>query len=195
MPIPSIAKNLNKARQRAAIQQPVDPVDAAATQQVAQAAQLGGLPMTPSQQIRQQLMALTEYNLMKQKEAIFAAQQANAPVPADILQQQRAQLALQEDLIKQQIKAKLANNAYMQIAPKQTVQNTQNTQYVTPEHLAYLEQAYYNVNAKNKKQLAMLGLMSHFNANLKPYQGIEFDPNYDKAMRPLGRFTNSLSTF
>lgn len=172
--------------------------DQQAQQTVAVATKVSGMNALPSAQVmqgvyqQQQYQASMQAQIAKNLEKILAQKYYK---PSDALTVQRAQLALQEDQIKTQIKAKQKEQEYALLAPKETVQNSESADYVSPEQLALLEQAYAGFSMKKKLNIAKLAPMLQYHTNMQDYPGGFVDPNYDKQMRPLGKDTNNITEF
>ncbi len=115
--------------------------------------------------------------------------------PAEILKQQHIQYADQMEQIKNDIKLNLQQQELNVLMPKESVQDSEESNYITPDRLALLEQIYLSLPINKKKfNFAQLAELSQYNTNLKHYDGF-VDPNYDKQTRPLGNETNNLTTF
>jgi len=172
--------------------------DQQAQQTVAVATKASGMPAPPSAQVmqgvyqQQQYQANMQAQIAKNLEKILAQKYYK---PADALTAQRAQLALQEEQIKAQIQAKQKEQEFAMLAPKETVQNSESANYVSPEQLALLEQAYAGFSMKKKLNIAKLAPMLQYNTPMQDFPGGFVDVNYDKQMRPLGRATNNVTEF
>lgn len=172
--------------------------DQHAQQTVTVATKASGMPAPPSAQVMQGIYQQQQYQAMMQGEVAKNLQNILAQKyykPADALRAQREQVAMQEIQIKKQIKAKQKEQEYAMIAPKEVVQNSESSNYVTPEQTAMLEQIYAGLNPKKKINLAKLSPMTQYSATMQDYPGGFIDVNYDKQMRPLGKDTSRLTEF
>lgn len=172
--------------------------DKQAQQIIQVATKSSGMEITPAQKITLDSYANAQHQVQMRSavnKSIKKILQERYYTPALVLREQRAQLALQEDQIKTQIKAKQKEQEYALLAPKETVQNSESADYVSPEQLALLEQAYAGFSMKKKLNIAKLAPMLQYHTNMQDYPGGFVDPNYDKQMRPLGKDTNNITEF
>lgn len=172
--------------------------DQQAQQTVAVATQTSGLPAPPSAQIMSGVYQQQQYQAAKQQQLakdLMAIVQQKYYTPAQAMIAQREQLAMQESAIQAQIIAKQQAAEFSMIAPRETVQNSEQSNYVSPEQMAMLEQIYAGLSPKKKVNLQKLAPMLQYNTPMRDYQGGFVDPNYDKRMRPMGKDSTSLTRF
>lgn len=157
-----------------------------------------GMPpqMTPSQQIMAKLQQdqIYQYNLKMQD----LAQKAQTGVPltfAQMIQQQREQQGIQEQMAKKQVMVQQATMELQNIMPRQTVQNSDQVMPLDPNRKMQLEQIYATLGQQVPGQPPIISQTTEQILNqgyTRPFQGQFINVNADAPNRILKERTTTV---